>query len=1408
MESDSKESKTDEDSSSKCILEYYQKYSQNKKLPKYFSGSSISYLPEIVDDEDSKANKEVEIIIDEHQDVVEALIQPQLSPTESAGSNKKLEWDNLADIGYDNAKSIHRSFSLPILPQPSQAISISSSELSKSKHKDNLKVIIYPYSSNSEEKSTVETSSSDAKMAKSTSSTVSSVNTKQYSESSSSEERILSFKHTLDFLKAKIGLPDAHSTPNEPEFKPEKLPDTPFVKKEEKPSKTLLKKSKSTQLTPNQVDKANKETSTEEQLCSTKKMINLCLTKPVLIDCVSSTNQLTIGVQTETRSISKSKSSSDDNEKTNTNPDTSKSSSSNIVASNCDSFEYIKTSNPVEKLIDQVPVEEPTKNIGSNIERSIYVLQKLINSKKYDSTAKKKYIKKILQKIIESRELEESSASSELFYPKTDPTKLLMDQAKHFSFKHEGSSSSYQSHNGLKSSPTRRKTQNKDKKTLPEHPDSKLNLDDLSNELTRKLTEAANRDKKEIKGPFTLATKPDPSSSSSTQKSLKLQSINRSPLAGDGDHLLINFADKERQYQLKWIDREIDHLGKLRALLVKPKTFHEKLEGIQTTTSVYMVSECNAARKTSPKRNYVIETNLGVQGTGPRTFRLNGEHYVVCEPGGTINEENRPAVADVQVHSDDKTTNIRVKTICGICKKVPCMCIPIDRDNSSTGSSKRSDKRSSSIPRSVCGACRNAPEACTCKRLETKRSQSSCNCSTTACSCESKVSKVPVRGYIVCPHKNGEETEVCLCDLGLSDGAQEEASNGEKSGSLGKIFKNCQCGSRTECDCSFVSKLVKYFSTQEDKTPSKEENSPAEKSQNVNVNINIDGTNELPVVTCACCNSTTCVKLTKDSDSNDCLCDKPEEQVPKQSKCSPDYLCDLIARLEQVLRDKKLTRGSTNDSPDNANLVDCGTNRALRIDKGTACSPDEAGCTSETCFANAGTVTDPVKVNQSTSYNPPGDRLQCKMDDFSNGKRLKNDDDNETVHLQVDKGLKSIDMSFCLRCSKSKSDGCTCGKKKKHHKKGCACRCQNCLNSKGSSSNTSTKEATDKCQCGRVKTGRTCYCKKKSKEENTSEGSSTGASLSTDSTATPLLACALCDRPQPSHGVSMLRTNTEEYAVCSECMGKKPILTATCYIGPNINAEEEGPSHSFCTCPRDKGRKSKEKFEYCPHCKSQLRRTLRSDNGIAYTLTLEDERSHCGKTGSVKTNKLREIKVKVPCPYSRKETKNEVNNTRKAENERNGEHDENCSCENGEKSRENSTLKGKGENYTLQEHLQINRPDFIDSAEYRRQAVLTNRVERERNKDDMKLKFLTKSEDEALLRRKNNRLFTEREMREITRRNYKKLPEVRRRADVLRLEKLKSADKYIADVFKKKIQNCILKGKSSFPIDSNIVNYK
>lgn len=96
------------------VIEYYKHYTQNQKLSEYFCGDPSALIDTATINQASSAVPAV--IVQEPED------NPQTrpgSPASSITSNRKLEWDNGADIGYDNCatqKSLHKSFSLPVLP--------------------------------------------------------------------------------------------------------------------------------------------------------------------------------------------------------------------------------------------------------------------------------------------------------------------------------------------------------------------------------------------------------------------------------------------------------------------------------------------------------------------------------------------------------------------------------------------------------------------------------------------------------------------------------------------------------------------------------------------------------------------------------------------------------------------------------------------------------------------------------------------------------------------------------------------------------------------------------------------------------------------------------------------------------------------------------------------------------------------------------------------------------------------------------------------------------------------------------------------------------------------------------------------------------------------------------------------
>lgn len=104
MNSDKSDDDAEFQTISKQIIDYYNRYAQNKDLLKYCLGSSVSYIPPIVKDDELDNLEAQEGIVEE---------PAKVSPTSSVTSNRKLEWDNGADIGYGNCTNLQKSVSLP-----------------------------------------------------------------------------------------------------------------------------------------------------------------------------------------------------------------------------------------------------------------------------------------------------------------------------------------------------------------------------------------------------------------------------------------------------------------------------------------------------------------------------------------------------------------------------------------------------------------------------------------------------------------------------------------------------------------------------------------------------------------------------------------------------------------------------------------------------------------------------------------------------------------------------------------------------------------------------------------------------------------------------------------------------------------------------------------------------------------------------------------------------------------------------------------------------------------------------------------------------------------------------------------------------------------------------------------------
>nr|XP_023027562.1 uncharacterized protein LOC111515578 [Leptinotarsa decemlineata]XP_023027563.1 uncharacterized protein LOC111515578 [Leptinotarsa decemlineata] len=1852
MDSDAKSTKSEEDSSTKYVLDYYRKFSQNKDLPKYFSGTSVSYLPEIKDDAEIEVPK---IVINTNVDLVLTNLDEtkpselgDSSRTSSVMSNRKLEWDSGADIGYSNcaAGKIHKSCSLPILTELKQKqVAFDSAqppghhETPKSSGSSDVKLVVYPCSSSSEGNSSGAKCSSSLsslpeekkEVAYSSSSTspgttgrgldkvssTSSLGTTgrgvdrlltPSSSSSSTSNKILSFKSTLSHLKKKIGLPEAQSTPNIVETigsESEKISDTPVMKNRDKPVKQLLSKKSSEEKVAAEEEKNTVTDPLQSgtsrggdcdgmrNIKQSKRVVNLCLTKPVYVECVTSpsmasckqiqtqTEHLSVGIQTDyisekelteiavdiqqyrNQSMQFLEHHSDEKNTCSTQTVT------DMEASKCDSFEFVKPDSSVQNRASKSPSEvvqvspsssdvdlaeavstSKPENLGADIAKSVYILQKLLRSKKYDPATKKRYAKKIIRKITESKYLEESSTSSELFFPKKTCTKdsqsipqnKIMQQSTDSS---EGSSRHLESKVNI--SPRKKTLQIKTfNDNIPPHSvvsakeefsspteiipvearDMRKNLFTLTNnefsvcQYRRQTAEGVKTPNAEVSASNNGASLEKHFDSSSTPKSYQNWKQDKTvseriveqkyPTIGDGDYL-VNYADKEREYQINWINKEISHLGKLKDLLEKPPV-SEAAKKMKKTTSVYSVSREDQTRKDEEKRKFVIETKLGKELSDQRNFQLDGKKFTVVNYSECKRrKKKRPVLADIEVVSSDTTTNIVVTTFCDTCEKRPCICFQLVGDGTKENICHTCGNRSCTCStlnpikscETICLSCHNAPCSCSMKFSNTGAISKRCSlCRYYPCICfgSFKQSSTGSRGYdgqfiaAAAPETNlgGRSQEeflfssrsatntksydgcskcrTCPCLCSRSVERSESSSKGELpskqssislSGSLSKVFVNCKCKTQSRCNCGFVEKLLRHFdkddllkdinfednsvqtepehrlrmnnigvqtqlnvrnqnlqtsSRQQSKLSQTDEvrksqdqhqksggveskpfelssvaivtesisqrsanTQPApqdrttmtvgvkgtstedekkqqytsvdvEPCENAAVSASVEKlnqksqasenwtqifTNTAPakekiafqsvITQSVSTDSVEVPKLTESQFHNASSQTQTENKIPEPSSSSR-------SNSENLNRDASDHDTSTHKTSAHGTLTrDASTSPKLTRDTSSrefenrVDSSTRKATTGETVvlgpstrnFSNAHTLSRETSTRDASFRDALINRSSIK-DDLIRGASNRLDSIRE-VSVRNGSTLDTITRDASTRVVSNRPDairGASNRETSTHDTltrdastrdtltrdtstRGTATRdpvSRDASTDKPTNRHTLTRDASTRdtlldsssrgtvaldggnsspemidqnknsgaaaqirsrneqtnknvrseecaCVCGFIRKVRHRDAGKMEKNaarrentpteagndssnillsSSTSNGTTSSEAVTIRSDTPSLVTCVCCKRRVASDQTSMLRTNNEDYPLCRRCVQKRPILTSVCYTGPEhvcrcakAAADRFRRVEEYCTCTRPQ---RVQNGRYCCHCQFKLKRTQQSRNGIAYTLTLEDESLRVGKGSKHKGRKrLEEIKVKVPCPYNRKKRKDRENFSRRRGSraemrdfgleEDGGSYggSEQESAKEDEAGEERSRDMKKNDYLSLQDYLRKNRPDFIDSAEYRRQAVGNSRSERQQATDDLKLRFI--KEKAAYSKFKGtNKLFTEKQMKEITRRNYKKLPEVQQKLNNFREQRLRNADKMIVDIFKRKIQGSVLKGIRSFPIDTNIVD--
>ncbi|XP_050310720.1 uncharacterized protein LOC126746479 isoform X2 [Anthonomus grandis grandis] len=903
-------SSDDNDKSTERVLEYYQKYSQNKNLPKYFSGTSVSYLPPIeVDSDDNskyipKNRPEIpKITVTEEVKYVEKEIvlvnnSPNASSSESPSEHKKLEWDNGADIGYHSAreysrKKLFKSASLPIIDKaitdqiiilpkekPSTIIAHHGSD-------ENIDLIVYSSESsctksNPDSKESPISSNTPAETPKSSTSETSSALEPPKSHSDSDVSKFVEFQSSIDYLKKKIGLPGAQSTPNIIELDLGKIgssgtslaallsgkssseassssgkgtgqlhlkvSDNSIMQKPSDEGSNMTQKTTST--TSNLQSKSTKKT-------FQTKFVELSISTPINVNCkgptVCSKDKI---LQTETvftpKAVQTDNFTPKSDVKTNkkdqevqytlygeadlassfeyiniSDSDNVKKSSQEepfctaLISKQCNSSK--KSTNISGGLSSTVDSSNISKSSSEDIDKQIEKLQRLLKSKKADHGTKKKLLK-LLGDLDTSVD---SSASSEFFVPKKDKklkTKVVFKDADNIisAYKERKSSQASTSETKFQSRsilPSHSESSDSSKAALPKTGESSIKSPCegpvSSHIVARKAAKNVDRSNGDgvhvsdideqvkfknnqiIQSLTTHCSKaispPTNATTSSSAGSHSVANLTKKP----SDDYLLKFAENERNYQLNWINNEISHLSKLKSIL-ELKSGKSSLmtpDPSQPQTNIYNIIRKDDASKKSSERNYVIQTHIHASKQPINNYRLNGQEFLLSDSKSSP-DSDRAVIADIEVSSDEKNTNIKVRTFCSACKRPICIC---------SSSKKTINSKLSSLKSETAGK-KESLEENSARKLSRSQELRPCNkCTKPICLCPNNKTS----------SSSTSDTSFLEC---ISDSENPEYIN-----SLQKAFRDCCCTVKdANCGCDFVKKLLKKFQEQQ-KTRDNEE---------------------------------------------------------------------------------------------------------------------------------------------------------------------------------------------------------------------------------------------------------------------------------------------------------------------------------------------------------------------------------------------------------------------------------------------------------------------------------------------------------------------------------------------------------------------------------------------------------
>ncbi|XP_017781796.1 PREDICTED: GATA zinc finger domain-containing protein 7-like isoform X2 [Nicrophorus vespilloides] len=244
-------------------------------------------------------------------------------------------------------------------------------------------------------------------------------------------------------------------------------------------------------------------------------------------------------------------------------------------------FTSVETSSKEFSLSD---IESQTKK---EREANLKLLNKLIKSKKYDVKTKQYYLNKIMKKIL-SPNSGNSSIDSEHITPNIEPKiAYRVDQMVMNDNHLENPTKLTELHTNLPwkpAIPVMEPTQTKNK--IFTMPTEKLPNSDCTNSSTEQSIGAV------FSNNFILP-KSDETTDWKSNKTASEIKVDSSGSVNSSD-VMVKFAKNERDHQLNWINKEIEHLNKLRNYLEKNKTTQtphfKDITNINKTTSVYMIT--------------------------------------------------------------------------------------------------------------------------------------------------------------------------------------------------------------------------------------------------------------------------------------------------------------------------------------------------------------------------------------------------------------------------------------------------------------------------------------------------------------------------------------------------------------------------------------------------------------------------------------------------------------------------------------------------------------------------------------------------------------------------------------------------------------------------------------------------